>query len=156
MPKPIYHLNNIKINNKRGMAVRFETVHYFTEIEAEQVKRLVRAGAKPNSAKILVYLAANREATAAEIERGSGMRQPDVSNALKSQIQQGWISSGKKSSSNSGRMVKLYELAKPLPEITDALARARQEQGVRSQQAFVRKLRRFAGEGVSPQDARAS
>jgi predicted transcriptional regulator len=138
------------------MAMRLETVHYFTDSEAEQVSRLVRAGAKPNSAKVLVFLATNREATAAEIERGSGMRQPDVSTALKSQIQQGWINSGKKSSSNAGRMVKLYELAKPLPEITDAIAKARQERGVRIQQAFVRKLQRFSGETLSPQDARAS
>jgi|WetSurMetagenome_2_1015567.scaffolds.fasta_scaffold149673_2 predicted transcriptional regulator len=136
--------------------MRTETIQYFDDSEEELVCRLVRAGAKPSTAKALVFLTGNGEATAAEIERGTGMRQPDVSTALRLPIKRGWIHNGKKSVSATGRSVKMYILAQPLPDIMDALGKEKRQKAAKNQLAFVRKLREFSPMSALQPDARAS
>jgi predicted transcriptional regulator len=136
--------------------MRQKTVLYFTDGEEELARRLVRVGARPNVARILVYLARNAVATAVEIERGSGMRQPDVSAALKYPLQLGWIKTGRTLSSKSGRTVNEYALAKPITEIMGAIESEKRKNNVNGQLAFVRKLRGLSSVCAFPANARAS
>jgi predicted transcriptional regulator len=96
---------------------------------------MVRQGAKLNVAKVVILLEGIREATAAEIERRSGLRQSDVSVAMKYLIERGLIRIHKGSSAGTGRPVKIYRLAKPLPEIVDHI---RQEKNERMNRQLVR------------------
>ena len=54
---------------------------------------LIEIGTSKNVAKMLVFLANTPEATSRDLERGTDMRQPEVSIAIKYLTDQGWIKS---------------------------------------------------------------
>ena len=58
---------------------RARNVMYFTQDEEDLADLLIKTGLKRNVARVLVYLAHNPEATSREIERGTDLRQPEVS-----------------------------------------------------------------------------
>jgi len=101
--------------------VRQESVQYFTDKEEEFVNLLIKIGTKKNIAKVLVYLASIKEATTRAIERGTDMRQPELSMAMKSLTEQGWIKSREIPSEHKGRPIKVYELAKSIDEIINCI-----------------------------------
>ena len=101
--------------------MRIEKVIYFTEKEEEFVKLLIEIGTKKNVAKILVFLVNIPEATSHAIERGTNLRQPEVSIAMHYLMEQGWISSRESKAESKGRPVKIYELAKPITDILDTI-----------------------------------
>ena len=63
--------------------MRQENVIYFTEKEEEFANLLIKIGIQKNIAKVLVFLAKTPEATSRAIERGTDMRQPEISMAMK-------------------------------------------------------------------------
>ena len=91
-----------------------KTIQLFTEKEEEFVNLLIEIGTRRNVAKMLVYLANIKEATSREIERGTDLRQPEVSIAIKYLEEQGWIKSWKTPSDKKGRPVWNYALAVPV------------------------------------------
>jgi len=99
--------------------VRQETVTYFTEKEEEFANLLIEIGTQKNIAKVLVFLAKTPEATSRAIERGTDMRQPEISTAMKYLMNWDWIRSRESPSENKGRPMKIYELAKPIHEIIE-------------------------------------
>ena len=64
------------------LRMRQEDVMYFTAEEEEFANLLIKIGTKKNIAKVLVFLAKTPEATSHAIERGTGLRQPEVSLAM--------------------------------------------------------------------------
>lgn len=68
---------------------------YFTEEEEELGSLFMQIGIKKNAAKVLVFLANSSEATSHAIERGTDLRQPEVSLAMRYLMDQGWIMSGR-------------------------------------------------------------
>ena len=122
--------------------MRQEIIHYFTETEEEFVNRLVKMGTRKNVATVLVFLANLPKATSREIERGTDMRQPEISMAMKYLIEQGWIRNYDSPAEKKGRPVKIYELAKPIAEIMDCIGR--EKNGLpKNKLAFIRKLRNY-------------
>jgi predicted transcriptional regulator len=114
------------------MHVRQETVQYFTESEEAMARGLVQKGARLNVAKVVILLANLNEASAAEIERGAGMRQSDVSVAMKYLVGRELIRTRKGLSAGTGRPVKFYGLAKPLPEIIDRIQQEKNDRVLRN------------------------
>ena len=86
--------------------MRQESVQYFTEKEEEFANLLIEIGTKKNVAKVLVFLANTAETTSRDIERGTDMRQPEVSLALKYLMNQGWLISRDTPSEKKGRPVR--------------------------------------------------
>jgi predicted transcriptional regulator len=125
-----------------GVGMRQETVHYFTEKEEEFTNLIIEIGTKKNVAKVLVFLARTPQATSRTIERGTDMRQPEVSIAMKYLIDQGWIKSRESPSENKGRPIKVYELAKPIPVIMDSIGNEKRN-AADNQLTLVRKLQKF-------------
>ena len=101
--------------------MRQETVTYFTEKEEEFANLLIKIGTRKNIAKVLVFLVKTPEATTLALERGTNMRQSEVSIAMRYLMDQVWIRSRESPSENKGRPIKIYELAKPLNEIMDCI-----------------------------------
>jgi predicted transcriptional regulator len=120
--------------------MRQENVIYFTEKEEEFANLLIKIGIKKNIAKILVFLAKTPEVTSRVIERGTDMRQPEISIAVKYLIDQGWIRSRECSGKSKGRPIKIYELAKSIHEIMDYIENERKIE-VNNTLALVQKLR---------------
>jgi predicted transcriptional regulator len=122
--------------------MRARNVLYFTQDEEDLANLLIRIGLKRNVARVLVYLAHNPEATSREIERGTDLRQPEVSLAMASMIDLGWVSNREIKAENKGRPVKIYRLSRPISEITDALEREKREQA-NSQLSLIQQIRRY-------------
>jgi len=108
--------------------MRMENVMYFTEREEEFANLLIEIGTKKNVAKVLVFLANIPEATSHAIERGTDLRQPEVSIAIQYLMHQSWIKSRESGAEGKGRPVKIYALAKPITEILDSIEKMKEEE----------------------------
>jgi predicted transcriptional regulator len=121
--------------------VRTEKVYYFTEKEEEFANLLMEIGTKRNVAKVLVFLAKINKATSRAIERGTDLRQPEVSIALGYLSEQSWISS-EDSNEGKGRPFKIYELSRPINEIMDSIEQEKKTEAT-NQLALIEKLRDY-------------
>jgi predicted transcriptional regulator len=101
--------------------MRQESVQFFTEKEEEFVNLLIEIGMKKNVAKVLVCLAYVPDATSRSIERRTGMRQPEISLAMKYLMDQGWIRIREKKGEKRGRSIKIYDLDKHITVIMDQI-----------------------------------
>src|SRR5208337_4258739 len=120
--------------------MRHESVQYFTDKEEEFADLLIEIGMKKNVATVLVFLASTSEATSRAIERGTDLRQPEVSIAMRYLIDQNWISSRESKAESKGRPMKVYELAKPITEIMDNIEKEKKKEA-NNKLALIKKLR---------------
>ncbi|MCX5841105.1 MAG: ArsR family transcriptional regulator [Deltaproteobacteria bacterium] len=117
-----------------------ENVMYFTEKEEEFVNLLIEIGTKTNVAKVLVFLANTPEAMSHAIERGTDLRQPEVSLAMRCLMKQGWIKIRENKAKSKGRPVKIYELVKPITDIMDSIEKEKKKEA-NHQLQLIQKLR---------------
>jgi predicted transcriptional regulator len=122
--------------------MREKTIQLFTEKEEEFVNLLIEIGTKQTIAKALVFLANVREATSRDIERGTDLRQPEVSIAIKYLDGQGWIKCWKNPSDKKGRPVWNYALAVPVLEIMTSIEKQKKTEA-NNQLALIKKMRNF-------------
>ncbi len=101
--------------------MRSKNVLYFTQKEEDLAELLRQTGLKRNVARVLVYLANSPEASSRDIERGTDLRQPEVSIAMGVLLARGWISTREIRTENKGRPVKKYLLSRPFLEIIDSI-----------------------------------
>jgi predicted transcriptional regulator len=119
-----------------------KTIQLFTEKEEEFVNLLIEIGTKRTIAKALVFLANTKEATSRDLERGTDLRQPEVSIAIKYLEDQGWIKSWKTPSDKKGRPVWNYALAVPVPEIMTSIEKQKRAEA-NTQLALIKKMRNY-------------
>jgi predicted transcriptional regulator len=91
---------------------------------------------------VLVFLAHTPEASSREIERGTDLRQPEVSIAMRYLAEQNWISSRDSKAENKGRPIKIYELSTAIDKIMDSIEKEKKKEA-RTQLAMVQKLRDY-------------
>ncbi len=115
---------------------------YFTEEEEELGSLFMQIGIKKNAAKVLVFLANSSEATSHAIERGTDLRQPEVSLAMRYLMDQGWIMSWESKAESKGRPVKIYALAKPIANIMDCIEKENNEKAT-NQLKLIKELRDY-------------
>jgi predicted transcriptional regulator len=122
--------------------MRSEKVMYFTLKEEEFAKLLTDIGLKRNVAKVLVYLANTSEATSRDIERGTDLRQPEVSIAMRTLKEHKWIESRESKAESKGRPVKIYQLSKPIENIIDTIEKEKRKE-VETQLELIQKVREY-------------
>ena len=81
------------------------------------VDLLVKNGMKPKIARTLAYLTGKEEVKSIEIERDTGLRQPEVSIAIQFLRKKGWVKKRDIKKQGKGRPVHAYKLAHPLGKI---------------------------------------
>lgn len=123
--------------------MRAENIVYFTEKEEECANLLIAIGLKRYVAKTLVFLSSAKEATSRAIERGTDLRQPEVSIAVGDMLKSGWIRNRESMVKGQGRPIKVYELVKTFPEVLDSIEKKKQREAERERQMML-KLREFA------------
>src|SRR5271157_1255698 len=119
-----------------------QTIQLFTEKEEEFVNLLIEIGTRRNVARMLVYLANIKEATSRDIERGTDLRQPEVSIAIKYLEEQGSIKRWKTPSDKKGRPVWNYALAVPVPTIMASIEKKKKIEA-NNQLALIKKMRSY-------------
>ena len=87
-----------------------EEDHFFIET-------LKTIGISRKVAIIIAYLMNVDEASSREIEISTGLRQPEISLAMKLMHNQSWFSARLEKKSGKGRPMKIYSLAAPVDEI---------------------------------------
>ncbi|HOP67550.1 MAG TPA: MarR family transcriptional regulator [Methanoregulaceae archaeon] len=122
--------------------MRSKNVMYFTPREEEFANLLIKVGMKRNVAKVLVFLAHTPEATSRDIERGTDLRQPEVSIAMAALIDQKWVENRESKAENKGRPVKIYRLSQPIGDIMDSIETEKREEA-NNQLTMIQKLRDY-------------
>jgi len=119
-----------------------QNVLLFTDKEEEFVNLLIEIGTKKTVAQMLVFLANTPEATSRDLERGTDLRQPEVSIAIKYLDERGWSKCREIPSEKKGRPQKTYSLAVPVKEIVAAIEKEKKNEATQKL-ALVRKMRDY-------------
>src|SRR3990170_2431889 len=89
----------------------------------DTVELLVRTGMTKNVAKALVFLSKRDETTSVEIEKATGLRQPEVSIAMQELRRRRWVEKRDIKKEGKWRPVHAYHLALPFEEIIEIIWR---------------------------------
>lgn len=119
----------------------------FDQDEEMMANLLGNIGLKRNLAKALVYLANVNESVSRNIELGAGLRQPEVSIAMRELRERGWIEEWEQKKEGKGRPLKCYRLSVELCNIIDHLDDSRKRDAQQDEEtiATLRSLSRTIG-----------
>lgn len=117
-------------------------IRYLSAEEEEISDLLTEIGIKRNVAKALVFLSQVEEATSREIERGTDLRQPEVSIAMRALKERKWIEDMENKAESKGRPVKIYQLSRPINEIVDTIEEEKRKE-IEYQITIIKKIRDY-------------
>jgi len=103
-------MGNMKGKNK-------DSTHILTPKDHEIINIFNDLGVPKNLAKTLLYVSDVDECRSSDIERGAGLRQPEVSIAMQELSDRGWISKRNQKKEGKGRPIYIYSLQTPLSSI---------------------------------------
>jgi predicted transcriptional regulator len=85
-------------------------IKQFDEKEEEIAGALISLGVSRKAAMALAYLQDTNSATSPDFERAAGLRQPEVSLAMRELIERDWITEREEKKPGKGRPYKIYSL----------------------------------------------
>lgn len=143
----LYRQYNLYDKNSKGDIMRDEFVPVFDQDEEVMTSLLCNIGVKRNLAKALVYLANVDQSVSRNIELGAGLRQPEVSIAMRELRERGWIEEWEQKKEGKGRPLKCYRLSTQLCDIIDSLDDVRKRDAQQDEEtiAMLRSLSRTIG-----------
>ncbi len=103
------------------------TIRQLDKKDEEIANTLISLGMNRYVARTLSYLQNENEVTSIELERGTGLRQPEISLAMKELNERGWINEREEKKPGKGRPNKIYSLKVGFDEIVDELERQQRE-----------------------------
>ncbi len=90
------------------------------EQSEEMIELLQSLGLSRRESISIAFLSCGKAVTSQDVEQISGMKQPEISIAMRPLRERGWIEErNEKKKSDKGRPVKYYRLIVPLREIID-------------------------------------
>ncbi|HSD58475.1 MAG TPA: ArsR family transcriptional regulator [Methanotrichaceae archaeon] len=110
----------------------------FDEKDIEVVETLRSLGVPRKVSNMIAYLATGIEATSREIERGSDLRQPEVSIALRTLRKNNWVEEKVCKSDGTGRPMKVYRLRAPIEDILHYYEQEKLNEASRAMQSIQR------------------
>ncbi len=96
-------------------------IRQFDEKEREIASALISLGVNRMAAMALAYLQDTNSATSTDLERAAGLRQPEVSLAMKQLMERAWIAEKEEKKPGKGRPFKIYSLRIGFGEIVAQL-----------------------------------
>lgn len=123
--------------------MRDAVVGVLNDDQFEIANILRRLGVQINVAKLITYLAAAGESTSREIEMGAGLRQPEVSIAMRTLRRENWVREHDVKTEGKGRPHKVYALTTPLGEIIRIIEEDKRKNSAQAIES-VQKLRDLA------------
>ncbi len=103
------------------------TIKQFNEKNEEIADMLMFLGMSRPIARILSYLKHVDEATAVDLERGTGLRQPEVSIAMRELKEHDWVNEREEKKPGKGRPYKIHSLKIGFSEIVAQLERQKKK-----------------------------
>ena len=117
----------------------------FDEKDIEVVETLRSLGVPRKVSNMLAFLANGAEATSRDIERGSDLRQPEVSIALRTLRKHNWIDEKVGRRDGTGRPMKVYRLKTPIEDILRYYEREKMQEANKAMQS-IQRLKELLGE----------
>jgi predicted transcriptional regulator len=127
---------------KESLVMRFD------EKDIEVVETLKSLGVPRKVSNMIAYLASGTEATSREIERGSDLRQPEVSIALRTLRKNNWVEEKMSRSDGTGRPMKVYRLKAHIEDILQYYEHEKLNEATRALQS-IQRLKALLGEAES-------
>jgi predicted transcriptional regulator len=112
----------------------------FTDKEEELIRLLSSMEISRNVARTLVSLAAMEESTSVQIEKATGLRQPEVSIAIQELRDRGWVAKKDIKRERKGRPVHSYRLSRAFEDIIASIDTAEKAR-IRKMEAALGRLR---------------
>ncbi len=103
------------------------TIKQLDKKDEEIADALISLGMSRPIARILSCLHDENEATSVELERGTGLRQPEVSIAMRELNECDWINEREEKKPGKGRPYKIYSLKIGFDKIVDKLEKQHKE-----------------------------
>ena len=108
---------SVILYKSRGIIIRQSAINVLDDKDLEIIEALRSLGVSRNAATLITYLANMDEANSREIEMATGLRQPEVSIAMRTLRQNNWINEREIKAKGKGRPMKVYKLSTPIGEI---------------------------------------
>jgi predicted transcriptional regulator len=102
---------------QEGNTIRDVTIKIADETDLEFVQGLESLGMNRNVAGLITYLKEVKEGSSRDIETATGLRQPEVSIAMRTLRQNNWVTERDVKTEGKGRPMKIYKLSVHIEEI---------------------------------------
>ncbi len=120
------------------------TIKQLDKKDEEIAEALISLGMSRPTARILSYLHNRNEATSVELERGTGLRQPEVSIAMMDLKERDWINERDEKKQGKGRPYKIYSLKVGFNEIIAKLEK-QQKKAIDEARLRIERLKELGG-----------
>ena len=108
------------------------------EKDWEFINGLQGLGINKNVAKLITYLKNVKEGSSRDIEKATGMRQPEVSTAMRTLRGMGWILESDVKSLGKGRPSKIYALGASIEKIIEQFEAEKNQESAKTVEAIQR------------------
>ena len=126
---------NLKIG---GVTIKEAAVKVLDERDRDTIAALQAIGVRRNVAAIIVYLKDLDEVATRDIEKGSGLRQPEVSIAMRLLRDKSWIAECEVKGGGKGRPTRLYRLTVSIDDIIGYYEKEKRSESSRAMQSIQR------------------
>ncbi|MCJ2564467.1 MAG: ArsR family transcriptional regulator [Candidatus Thermoplasmatota archaeon] len=92
-----------------------------SRLDNDIIDKLIFTGMSKNLAKTLVILSKREETTSVQVEKATGLRQPEVSLAMQELRRRGWVTKRDIKKEGKGRPVHAYRISKSFSRIVSTI-----------------------------------
>jgi len=107
----------IFVKSVGGSIIRDVTIKITDEKDLDFMQDLESLGMKRTVASVITFLKDMKERSSREIETATGLRQPEVSIAMRTLRERGWLAEHEIKNIGKGRPLKIYALRATIDEI---------------------------------------
>jgi predicted transcriptional regulator len=100
-----------------GSTIRNIAINLADENDLEFLQGLQNLGVNRNVAHLIIYLKNAKGVSSKDIEKAIGLRQPEVSIAIRTLRERYWVNENEVKKNGKGRPMKIYELGATIDEI---------------------------------------
>jgi len=128
----------IFVKNVGGSIIRDVTIKVADDKDLEFVQGLKSLGVNRNVASVITFLKDQKERSSREIETGTGLRQPEVSIAMRTLRERDWLTEHEIKGKGKGRPLKIYALRATIDEIVNYYEAEKAQESARTSEAIQR------------------
>ncbi len=125
-----------------GIIIKQSTIKVLDDKDLEFMEVLKSLNVSRGVATLITYLASVDEATAREIEMGTGLRQPEVSIVMRTLHKNNWVVERDIKTEGKGPPKKVYKLSIPLDEIIEYYEGEKKRESIQVMET-IQKLRKM-------------
>jgi predicted transcriptional regulator len=127
-----------------GRIIRNTIINFIDETDLAFIDGLQNLGVDRSEACLITYFMNVKEGTSKDIEMATGMRQPEVSVAMRALRERGWVTERDLKSDRKGRPLKIYALRSTVDMILEYHESQKNQESARTKEA-IQRLRELSG-----------